>query len=367
MYKILRLEITNRCNLRCKYCHATDGDDSIKEYGLSELESIIEEGRGLGCEEVVFIGGEPLMHPNFWELVKKSSIPKVIITTNSTLFGKENLKKLSEDKKIKEVRLSIDGLGANDKNREGSSYKQILRTAEEIKKIRNDIRLVVQTTCYNENIDELEFLYEELKKINIDKWRISLVWDVGRARGKDLFSYFQFDRLIKKFKKIILKYLDDKAFELEIYNTYNSNLGIEEYGSFAYDISPCDYYSDILCVCVGNKVMYCPKFKDKKRFKESISETLDVNKKFTGSLTNIKIKDLSCAECRYLKLCGGGCRANAFSYYGDLKGPDPIACKMLPLVEKEIVPILPKFQAEVYYSHIDYDKNLPREIFGSKL
>ena len=366
MFNTLRLEVTTKCNLACRYCHSGDTlNRRIKEFSVKELVKIISEAKRLGCKEVIFIGGEPLVYKNFWELVKLSPIKKIIITTNATLFDKNNISKLVNTNKIKELRISIDGFASNDKYRIGSSYKDLFRKIKVIKNKTKGVRMVIQTTCHKGNINELMKLYNALKKLNIDNWRLSIVWNLGRARNSNQILLPDFKELVVIYKNLIIRYLkDNKPFELEIYDTYNSNIGKEKYDSFALDSSPCSYYSDTLCVCADRSIIYCPKYKEEKKFfKDSIIKYFLKKKYFECKLTKIKVKDLRCKECRYLKLCGGGCRANSLLHSGNLLGKDPVACNILPLVEKYIVPILPSRQSIIYEKNIIKNKKFPQEIF----
>ena len=71
----------------------------------------------------------------------------------------------------------------------------------------------------------------------------------------------------------------------------------------------------------------------------------------------LKIKDLpQCSKCRYLRVCGGGCRSNALLSYGDIKAVDPRACIAMKMLEEEILPLLPKDTASQIIKMIDVSK-----------
>lgn len=66
----IRLETNTSCNLRCRYCYAQSGEDSVKIADFNALKHIIYEAKGLGIRSVVVIGGgEPTLYPNFRELI----------------------------------------------------------------------------------------------------------------------------------------------------------------------------------------------------------------------------------------------------------------------------------------------------------
>ena len=66
----LIIELTNRCNLRCQHCfterHAATGD-----LPLAILDTVIQEGKCCGIDHLCFTGGEPTIHRQFTEIVRR--------------------------------------------------------------------------------------------------------------------------------------------------------------------------------------------------------------------------------------------------------------------------------------------------------
>jgi cyclic pyranopterin phosphate synthase len=89
----LRISVTDRCNLRCRYC--TGGvkqfipHDDILRY--EELHGIIATALDLGVAKVRLTGGEPFMRLGFADFVKEILVRNpgvdLRITTNGTLVG----------------------------------------------------------------------------------------------------------------------------------------------------------------------------------------------------------------------------------------------------------------------------------------
>ena len=82
----LNLHITERCNLRCKFCYMGDKSytsDIPKDLVLSILDEFFEMG-GL---RVILTGGEPLLHPHIEEIARyiKHLGMQLIVKTNGTL------------------------------------------------------------------------------------------------------------------------------------------------------------------------------------------------------------------------------------------------------------------------------------------
>jgi cyclic pyranopterin phosphate synthase len=89
----LRVSVTDRCNLRCRYCMPPEGVPLKKHEELlsfEEIEVIVRAGAMLGIEKVRLTGGEPLLRKGFPELVKKlaaiEGIKDLALTTNGLLL-----------------------------------------------------------------------------------------------------------------------------------------------------------------------------------------------------------------------------------------------------------------------------------------
>jgi MoaA/NifB/PqqE/SkfB family radical SAM enzyme len=72
----LWLEVTNRCNLQCSHCYADSSPYEPATHGLKQDDwlRVLVEARGLGCQSVQFIGGEPLLHVGLEELIQKAHL-----------------------------------------------------------------------------------------------------------------------------------------------------------------------------------------------------------------------------------------------------------------------------------------------------
>lgn len=90
----LRLSITDRCNLRCRYCMPARGMDWIPREGLltsAELLRLVRVLAGLGVTDVRVTGGEPLVRPEVVDIVAgvraTPGIGEVSMTTNGVLLA----------------------------------------------------------------------------------------------------------------------------------------------------------------------------------------------------------------------------------------------------------------------------------------
>lgn len=91
----LRVSVTDRCNLRCKYCMPQSGCRFLPHDEILSLEEMLRIIRilcGLGITKVRFTGGEPLLRRNavhlFSETKKISGLRDMRLTTNGLLLEK---------------------------------------------------------------------------------------------------------------------------------------------------------------------------------------------------------------------------------------------------------------------------------------
>lgn len=111
----LRISVTDRCNLRCRYCMPEEGIQSLRHgqiLSLEDLARLAQIGARVGIRKVRLTGGEPLVRRNITGLISFiANIPEIddiAITTNGLLFSAmaEDLKKAG----LKRVNFSMDTL-----------------------------------------------------------------------------------------------------------------------------------------------------------------------------------------------------------------------------------------------------------------
>ncbi len=89
----LRLAVTDRCNLRCRYCMPAEGIDFSARNDLLSYEEIINLARifkNLGTTKLRLTGGEPFSRKDFPKLLQELATiyDQLYITTNAVLIEK---------------------------------------------------------------------------------------------------------------------------------------------------------------------------------------------------------------------------------------------------------------------------------------
>jgi len=107
--------LTEGCNLRCRHCwiqpkHQSD-DRSYPMLEVDLFRSIIQQAKPLGLSSVKLTGGEPLLHPDIYEIldVIHSEELRLTVETNGVLCTLGLAKKMKATSENPFVSVSIDG------------------------------------------------------------------------------------------------------------------------------------------------------------------------------------------------------------------------------------------------------------------
>ena len=93
VHRALRLSVTDRCNLRCRYCMPAEGMPWIPSEEIlddDELVALVALLAELGVSQLRITGGEPLVRPGLAGLVARlrelPGIEEIALTTNAVLL-----------------------------------------------------------------------------------------------------------------------------------------------------------------------------------------------------------------------------------------------------------------------------------------
>lgn len=126
------IELTNRCNLSCLHCfderHAATGD-----LGLDILDRVLLEGKGCGIDHVCFTGGEPTIHREFHEIIRRVSEAGYTFSfvTNGMNFLQIYPLLIRYRQWFQGITFSLDGARehTHDQLRGMGSYRRVMRAA----------------------------------------------------------------------------------------------------------------------------------------------------------------------------------------------------------------------------------------------
>ena len=92
----IRISVTDRCNLRCRYCMPPEGVVPVEHSKIltfGEIVRLTELFAEAGIRKVKITGGEPLVRRGVLDLIRQiknvPGIEEVTLTTNGILIGQQ--------------------------------------------------------------------------------------------------------------------------------------------------------------------------------------------------------------------------------------------------------------------------------------
>jgi mycofactocin biosynthetic radical S-adenosylmethionine protein MftC len=131
----LTWELTYACNLACVHCLSSSGRRDPDELTTSEAMAVVDELAAMQVFYVNIGGGEPMMRPDFFELVAYAVDQRVGVkfSTNGTRMDRDRAERLAAMDYL-DVQISLDGATAevNDPVRGLGSYHAARRAMEHL-------------------------------------------------------------------------------------------------------------------------------------------------------------------------------------------------------------------------------------------
>lgn len=254
--KTLNLHLTNRCNMRCRHCLYSCGEEKIDEMNLQEIKEIIKQFSEISKNNstINLFGGEIFLRKDIFSIIDYviSLGINVGITTNANLSPKI----IKEIVKRKIDRLSIDINGADTqshdwlRNKKGHFY-QSLKTIKDF--IRSGKFTTSNVILHRNNIQEIEKILNLCQKIGINSVSFYLFTPLGR--GIDIKDLMIGSMEWEKARKRVKKWINDNSPDFTIiwehsYKYNNKNTNISSF--LCYDKS-----SDAINIRCDGNVYYC--------------------------------------------------------------------------------------------------------------
>ena len=144
----LDIEVTNICNLRCKFCATTYLGNDVSRGNIDSalVKKIVNEGSKFGLYGVKFNDrGEPLMHKDLPEMIayaKSAGLTDIYFNTNALLLDKQMTERIL-NAGLQRISISFEGHITNiyEKYRIKSSYEQVVSNIKSFRKIRDSLGL----------------------------------------------------------------------------------------------------------------------------------------------------------------------------------------------------------------------------------
>lgn len=180
----LFVDITNRCNLRCKHCLS-----GIKEYQNLELsseflEKIAYQCGKYGVKYVKLGGGEPFMHRSLENVCEAFSNAGCSLSMSTNGYFTSSREKNIVRKYNIKISISIEGIEKTDEEIRGKGhFSRAMNALKEFREVTDNV--ILRVTLNRKNIFELPQLVELADSLNVPL-KISLCRPAGNALQNDL-------------------------------------------------------------------------------------------------------------------------------------------------------------------------------------
>lgn len=313
---------TNQCNLYCEHCYRDAGDKMDQELNTAEAIQLINEIQAAGFKIMIFSGGEPLMRPDIYDLIRHASDIglRAVLGSNGTLITEQTARQLKQAG-IMAAGISLDSLDEQKHDAFRGLPGAAQMTYAGIRYLKEvGIPFQIHTTVMDWNSPELESITDQA--ISLGAMAHHVFFLVPTGRGIDIeqealrvAAYEKtIARLMEKQKTVpieikptcapqFIRVADKKGIPLRFSRGCLAGISyciINPRG----DVQPCAY----LDVRLGNirETPFDIIWRDNPMFKE---------------LRTMEYKG-KCGICQYKQRCGG-CRARAYYYnQGDYMAAD---------------------------------------------
>jgi radical SAM protein with 4Fe4S-binding SPASM domain len=296
--RYLELQLTSKCNLRCKHCYLGDVDD--RELSTIQIRSALKEFEEMQGLRVLITGGEPLLHRSFSEInemLPDFSLRKVLFT-NGILLKKELLKTLQVD----EIQVSIDGLeNAHDSLRGTGTFRRVLEAAKGA--LDSGFQVSVATMVHGGNLDDFDEMERQFKNLGIKDWTVDVPCATGRLREHAEF------------------HVSPEAGGKYLGYGYGGGMHTSGQGH------GCGLH--LMAVMADGRAAKCTFYSSR-----AVGMVQEGLRTCWQRIKPVRLETLQC-HCEYLEVCRGGCRYRA-ELLGGHFGKDLYRCSLYGIIDKAI-------------------------------
>lgn len=293
-------EITAQCNLRCEHCYGQFSIDRREKLSVADVDALAGRAAAIGVYEFDVTGGEPLLHPQFAELLGVLDDHRMLTTvfTNLTHVPERARAALTE-RHVTKVITSIESLDPqiHDSFRGlPGAHRRTLKHARALQE--TGTRVVVNVVAGQHNLatvpDTVRFLADQGMSVAVD-----MISECGRAVRGSGVTASQAAALRSSLRR------------LSCYREQPSE--------------GCGVGSRLLYVTSTGDLTLCPSLRSDAFRVGSVHEPYDLGR--VAERVSAFAPMRCTTACPVADLCAGGCRAEALRLRGSLGAPDPSRCE----------------------------------------
>ena len=301
----LFVQLTNRCNLRCKHCFVESNmtKDDYLTYG--RIIKVVNDAVDLGINRIDFTGGEVLTKPYFLDVLRYLDTQPVSYNffSNLTLANDNVIEELAKLKGLTSIITSIDYLEPKKHNKFRGGEMAFERTLHAITRLnQKNVKVIVNTMVMDDNRDSLGDLVEFFINQGVET-HFDTIIDCGRAKC-DQRHNLDADKNIECIRQAI-SLIADKGISVD--NAAGA----------------CGVSDTLIFLHYSGKYMLCP------GLTSDISDKYVLGTDMRKAWEKSRELHLRCShiDCEKYDQCSQGCRMRALVDTGSDKGEDPMDVK----------------------------------------
>jgi radical SAM protein len=339
-------EVTRACALKCLHCRAeAQYKPDPRELSFEEGKKLIDQIAEMEKPLFVFTGGDPLMRPDLFDLVKYATEVKgipVSMTPSATPRVTQEAIRKAKEAGLSRWAFSLDGSTAeiHDHFRgTKGSYELTMQGIETLKELK--IPIQINTTVSRYNLHDLKAISHKAVEMGAVLWSLFFLVPTGRGMVKDMITAEEHEEVMRwmselqrsmpyavkateapHYRRVFVQQRQRSASQPDSFKRKDmlgrAPQGVNDGDGFIFISHIGEVYpSGFLPVVCGNVR------------EENLADIY----RYSPVMIELRNKELlkgKCGACEYKRLCGGS-RARAYAITGDYLESDPY-CSYVPQV-----------------------------------
>ena len=314
-------DLTAKCNLKCKHCVVSAGEESPEELNFDECCSLIDQFANFGVGQLILSGGEPMVRKDFFEVAEYAAGRGILIqvATNGTLIDESAAQRLASIDACAQVSFDSPKAAVHDEFRQHPGSWEKTKEGIELL-IRAGVPVTLAATVTTINVDDIPRLYELANDMGVQTFRILPFVPFGRGKYADELE------LAPSRMKELTAFLHCKKEEGDGVNIAPMEFECTFSPPPEQDLDAdtrigCDGAISYCTVTSNGEVLPCNYFSgaDVENVKEKDFQWIWDNSRFLNYFRSMKASDVKgiCQDCDWLPICRGSCVAANFAH-GDI-------------------------------------------------
>jgi Fe-coproporphyrin III synthase len=340
------IEITSRCNLRCRYCYYFDNTEvEYKDLPTHEWLQFFDELGRCAVMDVTLQGGEPFIRkdlPQLLEGIVRNRM-RFAVLSNGTLIDDAIAAFLAETGRCDSVQVSVDGSGpaTHDACRGTGSFEKAIRGIRTLQ--RHTVPVAVRVTIHHHNVHDLDAIaHLLLEDLGLEEFSTNSAGYLGSCRQNArevMLTTHDRQVAMETLLRLSERYdgqISAQAGPLAEGQMWNQMEEARGRGAPPFPdgghLTGCGCHNSKINIRADGAITPCSMLPHMELGRINRDSLIDVwrhhpdlgqlRRRHTIPLTAFEF----CKDCPYIPYCTGNCPGLAYTMIGQVDHPSPDAC-----------------------------------------